>query len=150
MKFLSLILPSCSSSRPQTLPLLCSDGELVLNFHGDLQNLYAAVISHGNTQRRKRKSSEEERPPAEESDVSSQGLFGFVWKMPCGISQLHNTHSVFKKISSSILSCKCRLYLTATASVTASATVEDKQRSQSGQADANEAKMADRAPTQQV
>lgn len=96
MKCPCLILLSRSSSPPQTLPLLCSDGELVLNFHGDLQNLYAAVISHGNAQRRKRKSSEEERPPAEEADVSSQGLFGFVWKMSCGISQLHNTQCVQK------------------------------------------------------
>lgn len=68
----------CPSSPPQTLPLLCSDQQEVLNFHADLQHLYADVVAHGNALRRKRKPSEEEteeRPPAEEADtVLPQGL----------------------------------------------------------------------------
>lgn len=65
-----------SSSPPQTLPLLCSDQQQVLNFHADLQDLYAAVIAHGNGLRRKRNLSEEEEgPAAEEAEVASpQGL----------------------------------------------------------------------------
>lgn len=67
------------SSPPQTLPLLCSDQQEVLNFHADLQHLYADVVAHGNALRRKRKPLEEEtkeeRLPAEEADrVLPQGL----------------------------------------------------------------------------
>lgn len=81
---------SRSSSPTQTLPLLGSDQQLVLNFHADLQNLYAAVVQHSDARRRKHKLSEEERPAAE--DVSPQGLFGFgVWKTSCGVSRLHYT-----------------------------------------------------------
>lgn len=87
-----LIQRSCSSSPTQTLPLLGSDQQLVLNFHADLQNLYAAVVQHSNARRRKRQLSEEERPAAEDADVSPQGLFGFrVWKTSCGVSRLHST-----------------------------------------------------------
>lgn len=55
----------------KTLPLLCSDQQEVLNFHADLQHLYADVVAYGNGLRRKRKPSEEEteeRPSAEEAD----------------------------------------------------------------------------------
>ncbi|XP_011604658.2 non-homologous end-joining factor 1 isoform X1 [Takifugu rubripes] len=58
----------------KTLPLLSSDQQLVLNFHADLQNLYAAVVQHSNSRRRKRKLSEEERPAAEDADVSPQAV----------------------------------------------------------------------------
>lgn len=91
-----LIQPSCPSSPTQTLPLLGSDQQLVLNFHADLQDLYAAIVQQSNAQRRKRKLSEEERPAAEDGAVSPQGLFGFgVWKTSCGVSQLHNTTRFF-------------------------------------------------------
>ncbi|TWW63915.1 Non--like proteinous end-joining factor 1 [Takifugu flavidus] len=94
-----------------TLPLLSSDQQLVLNFHADLQNLYAAVVQHSNARRRKRKLSEEERPAAEDADVSPQAV---------------------------------------AEGVTTTGTGEDKQQRQSAQADAEESKMADRAPTKQV
>lgn len=64
-----------SSSPPQTLPLLCSDQQQLLDFHADLQQLYAAIVTHGNGLRRTRKLSEEEQLPAEEADVvSPEGL----------------------------------------------------------------------------
>lgn len=59
MNCLRLILLGSSSS-PQTLPLLCSDQQQVLNFHADLQHLYAAAVAHGNGSTKKRKVSEEE------------------------------------------------------------------------------------------
>lgn len=75
MKFPCLTWLRSSSSPPQTLPLLFSDQQQVLNFHADLQHLYLAVVAHGDALRWKRKHSEEERPPAEEADlVSPQGL----------------------------------------------------------------------------
>ncbi|TNM93689.1 hypothetical protein fugu_001865 [Takifugu bimaculatus] len=95
----------------KTLPLLSSDQQLVLNFHADLQNLYAAVVQHSNARRRKRKLSEEERPAAEDADV-----------LPQAVAE----------------------------GVTTTGTGEDKQQRQSAQADAEESKMADRAPTKQV
>lgn len=139
-----------SSSPTQTLPLLGSDQQLVLSFHADLQNLYAAVVQHSDARRRKRKSSEEERPGAEDADVSPQGLFGFgVWKTSCGVSPLHNT-TRSKRFLLPPFFCKCRLYVTVAEGVTTTETGEDKQQRQSEQEDAEKSKMADGAPTKQV
>lgn len=85
------------SSPPQTLPLLCSDQQLVRNFHADLQNLYAAVVPSSNARRRKRNWSEGGRPAAEDVDVSPQGLFGFgvLWCFAA------SKHGVLETISAS-------------------------------------------------
>lgn len=52
----------------KTLPLLQQD---TLSFDSDLQQLYTAIVTHGNT--RKRKLSEEEQPAEEPGLTSSQG-----------------------------------------------------------------------------
>lgn len=46
-----------------TLPLLCSEQQDALGFDADLQQLYAAVVAHGNARKRKRT---EDEPAAEE------------------------------------------------------------------------------------
>lgn len=65
----------CFSS-PQTLPLLRSEQQDALGFNADLQQLYAAIVAHGNAGTRKRKLSEErpveeDQPPTEEPDLTS-------------------------------------------------------------------------------
>lgn len=66
----------------QVLPGLCSGQPDTLNFNGDLQQLYAAVVvAQGNAQTRKRKLSEQEDEQQGEESVaavaSTPGLFEF-------------------------------------------------------------------------
>lgn len=60
----------------KTLPLLRSEQQDALGFNADLQQLYAAIVAHGNAGTRKRKLSEErpveeDQPPTEEPDLTS-------------------------------------------------------------------------------
>lgn len=51
-QFFTQVLPR-SVSLHQALPLLCSEQQEALGFDGDLQELYAAIVTHGSARKRK-------------------------------------------------------------------------------------------------
>lgn len=60
----------------QTLAAVCSDHHSVKNFGGDLQELYTAVVAHGNV--RKRKLSEQDELVATVVDATTSSGLGHI------------------------------------------------------------------------